>query len=87
MSDLRPTLEQRLVHDEARLTRDEALLEAEEAEIQASRIIAWSGVVLAVVVAIAVADLVVSIVALRQDVSSLSQTAPEGSVSGSRRGP
>ena len=40
MSDLRPSLEQRLVHDEARLARDEALIEAERpttvAEINAA---------------------------------------------------
>ncbi len=80
MPDPRPTLEQRLVHDEARLARDEALIEAEAAEIQESRIVSWMSIALTVVLGIAVAALVISVVALKRDVGLLSQTAPASSV-------
>lgn len=77
----RTTLEQRLVQDEARLARDEARIEAEEAEVKETGIVAWFGLVLAVAAAIAVTALVLSVIALRDDVGSLSsRSAPANSV-------
>ena len=77
----RPTLEQRLVQDEARLAYDEARIEAEEAEVKETGIVAWFGLVLAVATAIAVTALVLSVIALRDDVGSLSsRSAPVDSV-------
>src|SRR6476646_10590884 len=76
----RPSLEQRLVRDEARLAIDEARLASDEAELRASRIVSWLGFALAGVLGIAVAALVLSVLALRQDVGALGRSAPAGTV-------
>jgi hypothetical protein len=74
-------LEARLDRDEARLAFDEARLDAESEEIRESSLIAKTGIAFAVILAIAVTALVLSVVALRRDVATLSGAAPEGSVS------
>jgi len=82
-----PALEQRLADDEARLARDEvrlshdeARLEAEEAEVRESRIVAWFGVGLALALVVAVTALVIGVVALNEDVSSIRRSAADDSV-------
>lgn len=90
-----PTLEERLLEDEARLSRDEARLtqdetrlskdearlEAEEAEVKETGIIAWFGLGLAVAAAVAVTALILSVIALRDDVGTLTRrSAPDSSV-------
>ena len=74
-------LQARLDRDEARLAFDEARLDAESEEIREGTLIAKTGIAFAVLLAIAVTALVLSVVALRRDVSALSGAAPEGSVS------
>jgi hypothetical protein len=73
--------ETRLAADERRLAADEARLEAEEEEVRESRTVAWLGIGLIVVLAIAVVALVIALVALRDDVHSMARSAPEDSVS------
>jgi hypothetical protein len=72
--------EARLVRDERRLLADEVRIEAEEADVRKSRTLALFGVALATVLALALAALVVAVVAVREDVGSLSRSAPAGSV-------
>jgi hypothetical protein len=74
-------IEARLDRDEARLAFDEARLAEESEEIRESTLIAKTGIAFAVLLAIAVTALVLSVVALRHDVSSLAGAAPGGSVS------
>lgn len=73
--------EQRLEVDEQRLTADEARLDAEEEEIRESRIVAWLGIGLLVVLAVAIAALVIALIALQGDVHSIARSAPTDSVS------
>jgi hypothetical protein len=82
-----PALEQRLTDDEARLARDEARLsydearlEAEEAEVRESRIVAWFGVGLALALIVAVTALIIGVIALREDVSTIRRAAADDSV-------
>jgi hypothetical protein len=73
--------EARLTADELRLSRDEARLEAEEAEVKESRIVAWFGVGLALVLIVAVTALVLAVIAVQDDVGSIRREAGDGSVS------
>ena len=72
--------EARLTRDEQRLLVDEARLEAEEELLEESRIVAWSGVGLGVVLAIAVAALVLAIIAVQDDIGAFKRSVPAGSV-------
>jgi len=65
---------------EARLARDEARIEVEEAEVRETRIIAWSGLGLAVAVIVAVTALILSVIALSEDVGMMRRDTPAGSV-------
>lgn len=72
--------EARLAADERRLAADEARIEAEEEEISESRVIAWSGIALACVLIVAVTALVISVVALEDDVHTIRSFAAKDSV-------
>ena len=72
--------ETRLAADERRLAADEARLEAEAEEVKESRVVAWLGIGLVVVLSVALAALVVALMALRDDVGSIARSAPAGSV-------
>ena len=74
------SIEERLSRDEARLTADEARLEAEESEVRESRVIAWSSLLLLATLAAAIFALVLSLVAVRNDMDSLSSHASDDSV-------
>lgn len=76
-----PALEARLSADETRLARDEARLEIEEAEVRETRIVAWSGVGLALALVVAVTALIVSVIALSGDVGTIRRDTPADSVS------
>ena len=90
----RATLERRLLDDEARLARDEAVMAADEARLlederrleaderatRLARRLSIISVGLAAALAIATAGLVVSVLALREDVTTISGSAPHNSV-------
>lgn len=73
--------EARLAADEQRLAADETRIEADEDELQESRVVAWLGIGLLVVLAVAVAALVIALIALQNDVHSMARSAPADSVS------
>jgi hypothetical protein len=84
---LEPALEARLKQDEDRLARDEVRLDhdelrlyAEEQAARFNRLVALFGIALAVILAIAVTGLVVSLMALRRDVHAIAHAAPDNSV-------
>jgi hypothetical protein len=72
--------EARLASDEARLAADEARIEAEEIEVRENRIIAWFGVALALALVTAVTAVVISLVALHDDVGTIRNAAADDSV-------
>jgi hypothetical protein len=72
--------EARLTRDEQRLLADEARLEVEEAKVDQSRLVAWSGVGVGVVLAIAIVALVLSMIAVQDDLGVFRQAVPPGSV-------
>ncbi len=74
-------LQARLARDEARLAYDEARIAAEDEAIHENAIVANTGIAIAVVLAIAIAALVISVIALRRDVGALASAAPTDSVS------
>ena len=72
--------EARLASDEARLAADEARIEVEEMEVRENRIVAWFGVALALALVIAVTAIVISLVALHDDVGTIRHAAADDSV-------
>lgn len=72
--------EARLASDEARLAIDEARIEAEEVEVRENRVVAWFGVALALALVIAVTAIVISLVALHDDVGTIRHAAADDSV-------
>lgn len=82
-----PSIEQRLARDEALIAADEARLLADEQRLAAderatrlARRVSLFGTGLAVVLAIAVAGLVLGVIAVREDIDAISNSAPEDSV-------
>ena len=73
--------EARLAVDERRLAADEVRLKADEEDVKESRVVAWLGIGLVIVLSVALAALVVALLALQRDVGSIARSAPTDSVS------
>jgi hypothetical protein len=72
--------EARFTRDEARLTHDEARIDAEAEDLRSGRMVAWIGIALAFVLAVAVVGLVIALIALQREVHLNAATAGENTV-------